>query len=657
MKRPSRYQLWYGRDDPPPLRPVLRAGPVSATLDGADLRHVRVGGVELVQRVYVAVRDAPWNTIPAGTGDWLLDLGDDRFRVTFRASHRHEDIAFDWAGVIEGTPDGVITYEMDGVCLGTFRYSKIGFNVHHALEGAVGRPFRVLTEDGELRGRLPEPIDPQRIVDGTLSGMFAPYSELAIEVVDGLEAVVALEGDLLELQDHRNWTDGNFKSYATPLALGFPFDSRDGQRIRQKLTIRYEGATPPAASEVDPVIEVGPPSAGPLPAIGLGMASHGEALSDRELELLRQVRPAHLRVDVRLGDEDHPAEFDRAAADARALGAALELAIHVNAALEPGLASFAERLTATGREPPIARVLVYPLADGFSAFVSTTPAALVALVRRHLEPITGSIPFAGGTDQSFSDVNRDRPSDQALTGVCFAISPTVHAADDASIVENIGAQGDVVRMARSFSGERSIHVSPVTIATRFGPYPAGPSAPGALPPAVDVREASLLGAAWTVGSIGALAAAGAPSVTCYETSGWRGVVEREAGSPMPERFPSRPGQVFPLFHVLADIAEWTAGSLLDLAASQPLVAVGLAVEDRSGRHVLVANVTAEPQRVLVRGLGARVATRILDDASATWALGDPATFRATPGHPIAVTDGDVWLGLGPYAVARLDGTA
>ena len=53
--------------------------------------------------VYVAVRDAPWNTIPAKTADWLLDIGEDRFRVTFRASHRHEDIAFDWAGVIEGS--------------------------------------------------------------------------------------------------------------------------------------------------------------------------------------------------------------------------------------------------------------------------------------------------------------------------------------------------------------------------------------------------------------------------------------------------------------------------------------------------------------------------------------------------------------------------
>lgn len=89
----------------------------------------------------------------------------------------------------------------------------------------MDRPYRARTEHGEQRGVLTKPINPQRIVDNTLSRMFDPYSEISIEVVDVSEALVHLEGDLLELQDHRNWTDANFKSYGTPLALGFPFDS------------------------------------------------------------------------------------------------------------------------------------------------------------------------------------------------------------------------------------------------------------------------------------------------------------------------------------------------------------------------------------------------------------------------------------------------
>ncbi len=78
-------------------------------------------------------------------------------------------------------------------------------------------------------------------------------------------------------------------------------------------------------------------------------------------------------------------------------------------------------------------------------------------------------------------------------------------------------------------------------------------------------------------AVGRLAASGAASVTYFETTGWRGIVERDAGNPMPERFPSSPGDVFPLYHVFADLAEWRAGTLVDAASSDPLVIEALVV--------------------------------------------------------------------------------
>jgi hypothetical protein len=171
---------------------------------------------------------------------------------------------------------------------------------------------------------------------------------------------------------------------------------------------------------------------------------------------------------------------------------------------------------------------------------------------------------------------------------------------------------------------------------------------------VDARQASLLGAAWTVGSIAELAAAGASSVTYYETTGWRGVMELEDGSPMPERFPSVPGQVYPLYHMLADVAEWKAGTLLVSAPSDPLRVTGLAVEVDGAVGVLVANVTPEAQRVRVVGLpGTSARVRMLDEATAMTALTDPASFRAERGAEVMNRDGAVWLALGPYAVARV----
>jgi len=653
MSTPSipRHALWNGRPEAPARWPLLHAGPLSVILDGTDLRAIRVGDVELVQRVYVALRDAPWNTIPATTADWVVAAGPDAFRVTFTASHRHEAIGFDWTGAITGTPDGVIRYELDGICRGVFEYSKIGFNVHHALAGSVGRPFRARTETGELRGVLPRDVDPQRIENGTLTGMFAPYAELAIEVVDGTEAIVAIEGDLLELQDHRNWTDGNFKSYATPLALGFPFTSTEGQRIHQVITIRSAGPPPPAAERV-PVVGIGASTGRWLPALGLGMPSHDGLLTARQADLLRDLATDHLRVDVPLRPGAWEAGLERAAGDARALGAALELAISANESSGEQLALLAERLRAA--DVAVARVLVYALAEGFSAFVSTTPAAIVRLVRDTLEPVIGPVVFAGGTNQNFSDINRERPTDPVLTGLCVSACPTVHAADDRSMVENLPGLAEMVRFAAEIAAPRTVHVSPVTIATRFGPYPGGPSGPGDLPAPVDVRQASLLGAAWTVGAVAALAASGAGSATFYETTGWRGVLELDAGSPMPNRFPSVPGQVFPLYHVLADLAEWKAGSVLAVDASDGLLVTGLAVEVDGMFGVLVANVTPEPQRVRLTGLpGLTARVRVLDEASAMTALTDPASFRAWAGGEISVRDGELWLALGPYAVARV----
>jgi hypothetical protein len=644
-----------GRPDPPAPPIELRAGPVRYLLDGIDIRHVREGAVELVERVYMAVRDAPWNTIPGVVSGLAITSDGDASQVTFHVQHRHEDIDLEWDGLIDGRPDGTVRYSIDVLLHGSFRYSKVGCNVHHALAGSVGRPFRARTADGELRGILPVAIDPQRVVDGTLSGMFAPYDELAIEVAPGVEAVTSIEGDLLELQDQRNWIDANLKSYATPLSLGFPFTSTDGQRIRQAITIRRAGDVPPPRSAADPVLRLGG-VVGPMPRLGLGMRSDGAPLSPAEAARVAAVRPDHLRVDLVLRDDAWLADLDRATADALAVGAALELAIAASADSGPSL----DRLVARLRERPVPvdRVLVRGLADGFSAVVGTTPPEVARLVAGRLRAALPGVVVAGGTDQSFADVNRDPPTDPAIEAICFAMSPTIHAADDISVMETVAGAGEVVRSARALvegaPEGRPVIVSPVTLATRFGPYPAGPAADGDLPSAVDVRQPSLLAAAWTVAALGAMAVAGAASVTWYETAGWRGIIQGDRPPPMPERFPANAGEVFPVWHVLMDLAPWRDARVRSLASSAPMVAAGIAIETPDGPALVVANLTPDAQRLRLEGLpGAVVRVRTLDDAAADWALDDPDAFRSLPGTPLPVRDGVVWLGLGPYAVARV----
>ena len=82
-----------------------------------------------------------------------------------------------------------------------------------------------------------------------------------------------------------------------------------------------------------------------------------------------------------------------------------------------------------------------------------------------------------------------------------------------------------------------------------------------------------------------MVAGGVESVTYYETTGWRGVMEREAGSPAPQAFPSQSGDIFPLYHILADVGEFAGGQAAALEASDGLKLSGLALPRQApGAH-------------------------------------------------------------------------
>jgi hypothetical protein len=86
-------------------------------------------------------------------------------------------------------------------------------------------------------------------------------------------------------------------------------------------------------------------------------------------------------------------------------------------------------------------------------------------------------------------------------------------------------------------------------------------------------------------------------VTWFETTGWLGVVERDEGNPRPELFPSKPGDVFPVYEVLRDLASLAGRELREAVSDDPLRAVALA----AGDGVVVANVTPREQAVEVDG--------------------------------------------------------
>ena len=196
------------------------------------------------------------------------------------------------------------------------------------------------------------------------------------------------------------------------------------------------------------------------------------------------------------------------------------------------------------------------------------------LARKYLQKYDRNIKIGSGTNVLFTDLNRSTPSFEDMGIVCYSINPQVHAFDNLSLIETLSAQPETIKSARRFSNNKLIAVTPITLKMRFNPnrcyFLKRTWKSNQIPAQVDVRQMSLFGAGWTVGSLKYLCESETHSLTYYETTGWRGVMETEYGSPVPEKFYSLRGAVFPLYHVFADVGEFADSQIMTTSSSNPL---------------------------------------------------------------------------------------
>ena len=644
--------LYYGKDEPLPEQTQLRAGPLSAIFESGDLRYIRFGDREILRRVYVAVRDHNWDTILPQLTNVQIVRNSDSFRITYDVTNKTADVDFCWRGTITGDADGTITCSMDGEARSTFHRNRIGFCVLHPMSCA-GVPCRIEKVDGAVaESAYPIAIAPQYLIGGEIKPV-APFNNMRAvryEVTAGVEAEVRFEGEIFEMEDQRNWTDASYKTYGTPLSEPFPVEVLAGTKISQRITLtlnthRGLSTETPDATTQPITLEISSAAPRPLPRIGLGVASHGEPLNTQELERLKLLNLSHLRVDVDLTQPDYESTLRRATDEAKGLGVSLELALFLTDAAADELRAFTEVVERV--KPPIGTYLIFHQTE------ASTSAQWVDQARRYL---TGA-KIGAGTNAYFTDLNRGRPPVDALDLVCYSINPQVHAFDNSSLMETLEAQAVTVESTRLFADGLPIAVTPVTLLARFNPNATGPEpepAPGELPPQVDIRQSSLFGAGWTLGSIKYLSESGASSVTYYETNGWRGVMETGNGSPLPEKFRSLPGAVFPLYHILADVSEFAGGEVLASKSSDPLKVEGIVLRKNGKTRTLLANLIPEPQQVNVQNLTETVWIRRLDETNAQTAMASPETFRAETGELLQTINGTLELNLLPYAVAQID---
>ncbi len=192
----------------------------------------------------------------------------------------------------------------------SFLKNRIGLCVLHPIKECAGQACRVDHVDSRVtNGRFPRYISPHQ--------PFKEIRSISHEVVDGVGVAVIFDGETFEMEDQRNWTDASFKTYCTPLDLPFPVRVQAGDRIRQSVKVWLHAddrgfADTPRFCKSTTRVKVDWSSSRPLPAIGLGMATTGHSLTPAACDAITSLRPAHLRVDLRLQSNDWREQLQQA---------------------------------------------------------------------------------------------------------------------------------------------------------------------------------------------------------------------------------------------------------------------------------------------------------------------------------------------------------
>jgi hypothetical protein len=155
-------------------------------------------------------------------------------------------------------------------------------------------------------------------------------------VGEGLELEVRCEGDVFEVEDQRNWTDASFKTYSTPQRIPLPGTIREGQVVRQVVTVRLLGegvGRLTAAERVGAAEMVALRLSGvdvPLVRYGLGVAVPGaRVLTELEAGRVAQAGVAWLRVDLDMGGDGWREVLGDGLVQAGACGSKVEVVLHL----------------------------------------------------------------------------------------------------------------------------------------------------------------------------------------------------------------------------------------------------------------------------------------------------------------------------------------
>jgi hypothetical protein len=611
----------------PSERPVrLRAGRLTLSYCDGAVRSVMAGNVEIVRRIYVAVRDRFWNTVRPVVSDVRIQKGTSSFCIEFDCRHVRPGIDFVWHAKIDGTESGALLFSMQGESRSSFEANRIGFCVLHPLKECAGKPCTVEFTNGKrARVAFPDAISPHQ--------PFRDMRALRMRFGAALRSELRFEGETFEMEDQRNWTDASFKTYCPPLLRTIPRCVEKGESFSQRIVVRVTGAYGRAKNSRNtrPVHVEFAGASVPLPAIGIAISGPGRHPGTREAELLKACRFSHARADVSVDNQNWATALKCAADGAALMNAPLEVALHFRN--QSRFLRKDARGVCTLLDAHRACVTRFLVLRGGEKVTSRDTLSAVQKTLGTTVPAGGIVT---GTNGYFVEINRHLSLLQGATGICYSATPQVHTFDDTIVMENLDGLAPTVAAARQRFPRVRVFVTPVTLRPR--PNPESPQKDHG----PDPRQKSLLGAVWTLGSIVRLARAGASGITYFETTGDCGIMVRGGK------------RVFPMYHVFADVGEFSGGRIRfqrDVAA-RGLVACSLEREGK--KRYLVANLTAASKNVFLRGLPPVVHRVRLNETTFGQACCRPLEFRKDKRAVEKTIHGTMRVRMLPYEIVRLD---
>ena len=403
---PSRNVCLYGTEEAAAAARRLTAGPVTVEFENGALRHIKYRGIEVLRGIAFLIRNVNWGTYTPDIADLQVKEVGGGFHVTYRARCSDDSQAFVYTATVTGTPEGALSFEVDGAPEGNFATNRLGFIVLHPLVGVAGEKLTVTHTDGtKEETTFPLHIGPSQPV--------FDIRALAHQVCAGVTATCTMEGDVYEMEDQRNWTDASFKTYVRPLSKPHPYTVVANEVVRQSVKLDFTG-TPAAAAAVTgeaPVtVTVGPAMDTRMPRIGLALEPEFVAEAMAAVDRIKAIGPQLLvcQLDMREPDRDALAACGRIA---QRTGAAvmLELIVPDDADPAPVVVSAAEVVRVSGITPE--SVAISPA----TYLMSYQPDAVwpdVPPLATYYDAARAAFPgttVGGGMFSYFTELNRKRP--------------------------------------------------------------------------------------------------------------------------------------------------------------------------------------------------------------------------------------------------------